>query len=211
MHFRYAEYSRYFKPPAPEESARPMLSMPQKIHIKRQNFISLRSRLSARLISQQCRVFFHEAREEALKQGVEEIGAAFMRLETFRDFDNLEADFGFFTDRPMRANGPFHAGSLPAADYLQASWRGSYERMRDIHVIIIQWADYSKLTIDCTRDESGLHFGCLLNVFNVCDLSQPDSSQWETDILFRLRRRRPGEAAEPFVHSLPPPISVQPD
>jgi hypothetical protein len=186
-----------------------MLSMPQKIHIKRQNFISLRSRLSARLISQQCRVFFHEAKEEAVKQGVKDIGAAFLRLETFRDFENLEADFGFFTDRPMRANGPFHAGNLPAADYVQAGWHGPYERLRDVHVIAIQWANYMKYTIDSTRDEKGLHFGCLLNIFKVCDLTEPDSSKWETDILFRLRRRQRGEASAPFVHSLPPPVPVE--
>lgn len=188
-----------------------MLSMPQKIHLKRQNFISLRSRLSAKLISQQCRVFFHEAREEAVKQGAQKIGAAVMRLETFRDFDNIEADFGFFTDRPMRANGPFQTGSLPAADYLQASWRGPYDRMRDIHILIIQWANEAKLTIDSTRDENGLHFGCLLNIFRICDLSEPDAAQWETDILFRLQRRRPGEATEPYVQALPPPLPVQPD
>lgn len=186
-----------------------MLSMPQKIQINRQQFISLRSRLSARLITQQSQVFFKEAREEALKQGAKEIGSAFLKLVTFRDFDNLEADFGFFTEKPMRTNGPFKAGSLPAADYIQASWRGPYERMRDIHVLIIQWANEAKLTIDSTRDEKGLHFGCLLNVFRICDLSEPDSSKWETDILFRLKKWKPGEAVEPFVHALPLPLPPQ--
>ena len=187
-----------------------MLSMPQKNYLKRQQFISLRSRLSARLIIQQSRVFLHEAREEAAKQGVKEIGAAFLRLETFRDFDNIEADFGFFTEKPMRAHGPFQAGSLPAADYLQTNWRGSYERMRDVHIIAIQWANHMKLGIDSRRDEKGLHFGCLLNVFKVCSLSEPDPEKWETDILFRLKKSKPGDAVEPFVHALPPRLPTSP-
>lgn len=180
-----------------------MLSMPQRVQIKRQQFISLRSRLSARLITQQSQVFFKEAREEAFKQGAKDVGSAYLRLLSFRDFDNLEAEFGFFTERPMRANGPFQTGSFPAAEYLQASWRGSYERMRDIHVLIIQWANEAKLTIDSNRDEKGLHFGCLLNVFRICDLSEQDSSKWETDILFRLSKQQHGEAEEPFIHALP--------
>lgn len=184
-----------------------MLSMPQKIHVKRQHYISLRSRLSARLIIQQSKLFFQEARQEAIKQGAKDIRSSFLRLCTFRDFESIEADFGFFVGKPMRADGPFHTGSFPAADYLQATWRGPLDRMRDVHVIIIQSANFMRLSIDSARDEKGLHFGCLLNVFRVGELTEPDASRWETDILFRLGRPEGGGAEETSFSSLPPPLS----
>jgi hypothetical protein len=185
--------------------------MPKRIQIKRQQFISLRSKLPKRLILRQSRLFFREAHEEALKQGAGEIGAAFLRFATVRDSTEVEADFGFFLNRPLRANGPFQTGAMPAADYLAATWQGNYDRMRDVHSLVLQWANFSKLTIDSSRDENGLHFGCLLNVFRICDLTEPDPLRWETDILFRLKKAEPGKAEEPFLDALPPPLSARPE
>jgi effector-binding domain-containing protein len=117
-----------------------------------------------------------EVRSELDRQGISPAGPPFVR---YYDYTEAEVDFeaGFPVDKPITAAGRVEPGELPGGRAAVTVHRGRYDELQQAHDEIGEWV----LAHD--HDPSGP----VWEVYVTDPSREPDSSRWETEVVWPLR------------------------
>ena len=90
------------------------------------------------------------------------------------------------TAGPIDADGDVTVGALPAGRYAVTRHHGHPDGLVGATTALLAWADEQGLTWDVHDEPEGSTWGCRLEVFLTNPMEQPDMSQWDTDLVFKL-------------------------
>ena len=88
--------------------------------------------------------------------------------------------------RRSTATANVTVGTLPAGRYAVARHHGHPDELIGATTALLAWADEQGLTWDAHDEPDGTAWGCRMEVFLTNPMEQPDMSQWDTDLVFKL-------------------------
>jgi effector-binding domain-containing protein len=119
-------------------------------------------------------------------RGAAPVGAPFLRYWVIDMPGRLDVEAGVPTAGPLDGEGDVAAGTIPAGRYATVTHHGHPTGLIDATASLLAWADEQGLNWDAHDDGEGTAWGCRLEVFMTNPMEQPDMSQWDTDLVFRL-------------------------
>ncbi len=119
-------------------------------------------------------------------RGAAPAGAPFLRYWVIDMERRLDVEAGVPTEGPMEGDGDVTAGTLPAGRYAVVRHHGHPDELIEATDALLAWAEQQDLTWDTHDDPEGEAWGCRLEVFLTNPMEQPDMTQWDTDLVFKL-------------------------
>jgi effector-binding domain-containing protein len=164
-----------------------MMTLPERIRRKKQAYVAMRSRLGPRQLMTQAQILLGEVRTELSQLGIVDYGPAFFRYYGISSLGEMDIEFGYFTEKLLPANGRFRTAHMPAGRYVSATWTGPYDKLNDAHAMLRGWIGETGAPCDWRKSDSGVTFGCHLNIFHLSMLHEADPNKWITEIVYALR------------------------
>jgi hypothetical protein len=172
-----------------------MLTLPAKLRRKKQPYLSIRSQLTRRNLRRQAILFFSELREFMTARGIEDSGPGFMRYLSI-DNGELDMEFGYLTPRVYAGGGPVRSGMLPTGMFMTAEWTGPFEKLPEVNAMLPGWAQHSGVELDVTETETGIIYGCRLEIYHVTPRHTENPEDFRTEIAVMTRSSIDPDAAE---------------
>lgn len=173
-----------------------MLTLPAKLRRKKQPYLAIRSQLIRRNLRRQAVLFFSELREFMTTRGIEDAGPGFMRYLSIGRDGELDIEFGYLTTRLHAGGGPVRSAMLPSGTFMTAEWTGPYERLPEVNAMLPGWAQHSGVELDAIESDSGITYGCRLEIYHVTPRHTDDPEDFRTEIAVMTRSSAEGGAAE---------------
>ena len=124
------------------------------------------------------------------KRGIEPAGAPFFRYEIIDMVGILAIAVGVPVAEPVAepvtGEGDVFADELPAGRYAVAEHTGHPDTLEAATRDLLDWAAAEGLTFDVAPGPDGEHWGARLETYLTDPAEQPDTSQWRTELAFRL-------------------------
>ena len=118
--------------------------------------------------------------------GIAPAGPPFLRYNVIDMENELEIEAGVPVAEPVPASGDLLPGVLPAGRYVTFTHVGSPDGLIGAIAQLLERAAAAGLQWDMTPSEEGDRWGCRLESYRTDPREQPDTTKWETDLLFRL-------------------------
>ena len=118
-------------------------------------------------------------------RGAAPAGAPFLRYWVIDMPRRLDVEAGVPIAAPLDGDGDVAVGTLPAGRYVTATHHGHPNGLVDATSALLAWAADRDLAWDAD-DPEGAAWGCRLEVFMTNPMEQPDMSQWDTELVFKL-------------------------
>ena len=119
-------------------------------------------------------------------RGAAPAGAPFLRYWVIDMERRLDVEAGVPTASPIAGEDDVVTGSLPAGHYAVLSHHGHPDELIGATGALLAWAEEQGLTWDVHDDPEGTAWGCRIEVFMTNPMEQPDPSQWDTELVFKL-------------------------
>ncbi|GAB3912944.1 DNA gyrase inhibitor [Microlunatus endophyticus] len=117
-------------------------------------------------------------------QGIAPADSPFWKYNVIDMERGLEIEAGVTVAEPVQAEGPIHAGVLPAGRYVRLLHIGHPDTLMDATARLLKWADAHGLEWDVSPSAEGERWGCRLEIYR--DEPGQDMNDWETELSFRL-------------------------
>ena len=120
--------------------------------------------------------------------GIAPAGAPFIRyLELSRDGQPLRFELGVATGAAPEADGPVHAGVLPAGRYATLVHVGPYthaevDDLSDARAALSAWAERKGVGLESSATARGTAFTASVERYLTDASREPDWSRWETEL-----------------------------
>jgi effector-binding domain-containing protein len=119
-------------------------------------------------------------------RGESPAGAPFLRYWVIDMERRLDVEAGVPIVGPLDGDGDVTVGTLPAGRYATVTHHGHPDELIGATTDLLAWAEEQALTWDAHDQLEGTAWGCRLEVFMTNPMDQPDMSQWDTELVFRL-------------------------
>jgi effector-binding domain-containing protein len=117
------------------------------------------------------------------QQGIEPVGAPFIRYHVINMQSNLDVEIGVPTAQPAPGNGHIKAGSLPAGRYASLVHVGPYPELLQANAALLEWGKEHGVRWDQFDDPNGDAFVARYESY----LSEPHEKPERTEIAIKLR------------------------
>jgi effector-binding domain-containing protein len=164
-----------------------MLTLPVKQRRRKQPYLAIRSRLTARQLPKQAQHFIPEVRKFMRERGIEDIGPSFFRYSMVSGSKEMEIEFGHFTDKVYPGAGPIRSGVLPGGSFMSVTWTGHYSHLTDVHAMLLGWGHMKDVEWDVETIEDRQYFGCRIDVFHKSMRNEPNPDNWVTELAVQLK------------------------
>jgi effector-binding domain-containing protein len=119
-------------------------------------------------------------------RGAEPAGAPFLRYWVIDMPARLDVEAGVPVATSLDGEGDVAPGTLPAGRYATVTHHGHPNELVGAITELLAWADEQGLAWDAHEVADGTAWGCRLEAFLTNPMEQPDMSQWDTDLVFKL-------------------------
>lgn len=119
-------------------------------------------------------------------RGIEPAGAPFFRYLLIDMPRQLELEAGFPVPGEVDGDDLVRYGVLPAGRYVTLTHVGHPDRLCDLTAAMLRWGDEQGWRWDMAATPEGELWGCRLEVYETDPRTQPDPTQWQTSLAFRL-------------------------
>ena len=120
------------------------------------------------------------------ERGIEPAGAPFFRYLVIDMANELVVEAGFPVAAPVEGDGEVFFGVLPAGRYASVTHHGHPSELMGVTKQLNEWADAQGLRWDAEQTPAGDRFVCRLEIYKTDPRVQPDMSQWDTELAFKL-------------------------
>jgi effector-binding domain-containing protein len=129
---------------------------------------------------------FPELLAHLAERGIEPVGPPFLKYDVFGPGDALEIEAGVPVADVSEGAGPVAFAILRAGRYATVSHHGSPAELGQVTADLLEWAAGRDLEWDMDEDDGVETWGARMEVYNTDPREEPDWSNWENDLLFRL-------------------------
>ncbi|MDN3294767.1 GyrI-like domain-containing protein [Streptomyces ficellus] len=122
-------------------------------------------------------------------RGIEVADAPFFRFNTVNVRDaagEWEVEAGVPVTSPPEPEGDIGVALLPAGRYATLTHVGHPDRLFEAVRTLREWADEQGLQWDMREVDGVERWGCRIESYRTDPRVEPDPSQWETELSFRL-------------------------
>ncbi|HTI28033.1 MAG TPA: GyrI-like domain-containing protein [Kutzneria sp.] len=120
------------------------------------------------------------------ERGLAPAGAPFFRYLVIDMANELVVEAGFPVAAPVEGDGEVFFGVLPAGRYASVTHHGHPSELMGVTKQLNEWADAQGLRWDAEQTPAGDRFACRLEIYKTDPRVQPDMSQWDTELAFKL-------------------------
>jgi effector-binding domain-containing protein len=113
-------------------------------------------------------------------------GPPFWKYDVIDMAGQLELEVGVATATPASADDQVSVGELPAGRYLETTYHGHPDGLRQATSDLLAYADAHGLTFDKTDSPTGEQWAARLEYYLNDPDGQPDMTQWDTTLSFKL-------------------------
>ena len=152
-----------------------MLTLPTIVERKAQPYSAVR----AKVAMDQMRPVVDRAYKTIFgwlaQNGIEPAGAALFRYRMI-DMPMVELDLAVPVANAVTPGEGMVADALPAGRYGQVTWTGPYDSLRDVHAVLLGWAEQSNGAWDLEETPDGDRFAARFEVYenNPAEVENPD-------------------------------------
>ncbi len=118
--------------------------------------------------------------------GVELAGAPFFRYRVIHPGMRFTVEAGVPIAGDFAAAEPMFVDELPAGKYVTSTYVGAPDGLAGATTDVLAWGATEDVRWDNRTVADGEEWACRLEVLLTNPLEQPDSSQWVTELLFKL-------------------------
>jgi len=119
-------------------------------------------------------------------RGIAPAGPPFFRYHVIDMEGELQVEAGVPVESGIEDDGTVRAGTLPAGRFATMTHTGAPDTLAAATERLFDWAAAQGLTWDASSTEAGERWGCRLEFYLTNPAEQPDVSQWQTQLAFRL-------------------------
>jgi effector-binding domain-containing protein len=119
-------------------------------------------------------------------RGISPAGAPFWKYNVVDMERQLDVEVGVPVALAAVGDDRVLAGVLPAGKYATLRHTGHPDSLADATAALLDWAAQQGLTWDLTRTDQGDRWGARLEIYETDPAQEPDMSQWQTELAFRL-------------------------
>jgi effector-binding domain-containing protein len=119
-------------------------------------------------------------------RGAAPAGAPFLRYWVIDMPGHLDVEAGVPIADPLDGESDLAVGALPAGRYATVIHHGHPDELVGATAGLLSWAAAHGLTWDAHDEPDGTAWGCRLEVFMSNPMEQPDMTQWDTELVFKL-------------------------
>ncbi|MFC0543099.1 DUF6596 domain-containing protein [Kutzneria chonburiensis] len=120
------------------------------------------------------------------ERGLAPTGAPFFRYLVIDMAAELVVEAGFPVAGPVEGDGEVFSDVLPAGRYASVTHHGHPSELMGVTKQLNEWAEAKGLRWDAEQTPAGDKFVCRLEIYKTDPRVQPDMSQWETELAFKL-------------------------
>jgi effector-binding domain-containing protein len=119
-------------------------------------------------------------------RGIAPAGPPFFRYHIIDMQRQLQVEVGIPVAAPVADEGDVSAGTLPAGRFVVMMHTGAPDTLGTATAELLAWAEARGLAWDVTETDEGERWGCRVEFYLTDPAVQPDMSQWQTQLAFRL-------------------------
>jgi effector-binding domain-containing protein len=119
-------------------------------------------------------------------RGIAPAGPPFFRYHVIDMARQIQVEVGVPVMSPVEDDGDIRAGTLPAGRYAVMTHTGAPDTLMAATAELLAWAEACGLAWDVSQTDAGERWGCRLESYLTNPAEQPDTSQWQTELAFRL-------------------------
>ena len=147
---------------------------PEFEHRKKQNYAAIKAKVKRSEIAKLLPPLISEVSDWLHKSNISPAGSPFFNY--IKTDDILEVEVGIPTKIKIEGSSRIKAGSFPEGEYAVVIYKGSYERLFEVHEEIEKWKNKNKLKFKSPKVE-----------FYFTDPSvEPNPEKWQTMIINQL-------------------------
>ena len=113
-------------------------------------------------------------------------GPPFFRYRVIDMARELVMEAGVPVAQPVTPEADLTVDVLPAGRYVTTTYVGPPEDLVEVTGGLLRWAEDRGLDFDASPSQAGEVWGCRLEWLETNPAEQPDPSQWQTRLAFRL-------------------------
>ncbi len=121
------------------------------------------------------------------QQDVAPAGPPFWKYNVIDMAGQLELEVGVATATSATADGQVGVGELPPGRYLETTFHGHPDGLQQATADLLAYADAEGLTFDRADSPTGDRWAARLEYYLTDPDDQPDMTQWDTTLSFKLR------------------------
>jgi effector-binding domain-containing protein len=120
-------------------------------------------------------------------RGVAPAGPPFFRYHVIDMERQLLVEAGVPVASAVAADdGDIRGGTLPAGRFAVMTHTGAPETLVAATAALLDWAEGRGLAWDVSQTDAGEKWGCRIESYLTDPAEQPDTSKWQTELVFRL-------------------------
>lgn len=119
-------------------------------------------------------------------RGVAPAGPPFFRYHVIDMERQLLVEAGVPVALAVDDGGDIRGGTLPAGRFAVMTHTGAPPTLVAATSALLDWAQQRGLAFDVSQTDAGEKWGCPLESYLTNPAEQPDTSQWQTELAFRL-------------------------
>lgn len=119
-------------------------------------------------------------------RGIAPAGAPFFRYHVIDMDRQLLVEAGIPVASAVDDEGTIRGGTLPAGRFAVMTHTGAPETLMAATAALLEWAEAQGLSWDVTETDEGEKWGCRIESYLTDPAEQPDMTQWQTELAFRL-------------------------
>jgi effector-binding domain-containing protein len=120
------------------------------------------------------------------RQGISPAGPPFFRYHVTDLERELLVEAGVPVTAAITDDGEIRGGTLPAGRFAVMTHAGAPATLIAATAALLDWAAARDIALDITQTSKGQQWGCRLESYLTNPAAQPDTSQWQTELAFRL-------------------------
>jgi effector-binding domain-containing protein len=113
-------------------------------------------------------------------------GPPFSRYHVIDMDRQLVVEAGIPVASPVEPEGDIRAGTLPAGQFAVMTHTGAPDTLAAATADLLAWGKERGLAWDVSQTDAGESWGCRAEFYLTNPAEQPDASQWQTELVFRL-------------------------
>jgi len=119
-------------------------------------------------------------------RGLAPAGPPFFRYHVVDMERQLQVEAGVPVASAVEDDGAIRAGVLPAGRFAIMAHTGAPDTLATATARLLDWAQARGLAWDMSRTDAGDQWGCRVEFYLTNPAEQPDATQWQTQLAFRL-------------------------
>jgi effector-binding domain-containing protein len=119
-------------------------------------------------------------------RGIAPAGPPFFRYHVIDMERQLLVEAGVPVVSAVSDAGDIRAGTLPAGRFAVMRHTGAPDTLAAATAVLLDWAEARGLSFDVAQTDKGEKWGCRVEFYLTDPAEQPDMTQWQTELAFRL-------------------------